>query len=35
MNDKINISDFSAWITALKAKIHTVRNRLIINTHKR
>jgi glutamate formiminotransferase len=28
MNDEINISDFSAWITALKAKIRTARNKL-------
>jgi predicted nuclease of restriction endonuclease-like (RecB) superfamily len=28
MNDEINISDFSAWITALKAKIRTIRNKL-------
>jgi predicted nuclease of restriction endonuclease-like (RecB) superfamily len=28
MDSKINISDFSAWITELKTKIRTVRNRL-------
>lgn len=28
MNGEINISDFSAWLAALKAKIHTVRNKL-------
>jgi predicted nuclease of restriction endonuclease-like (RecB) superfamily len=27
-NDLINISDFSVWVTALKAKIHAVRNKL-------
>lgn len=27
-NDLINISDFSAWVMALKAKIHAVRNKL-------
>jgi predicted nuclease of restriction endonuclease-like (RecB) superfamily len=34
MNDEINISDFSVWLTALKAKIHAARNKLAfsINT---
>lgn len=28
MNEKLSASDFSAWLTALKAKIHAIRNKL-------